>query len=111
MNTIPDKALKKLMGSTYKKSLVSVEDYLTPQTHRLYIYPQDRATVNRLPASYHDSFPDIDKYIKQTIRMAKSDQPNVTRSFDCRMCPYFSKCLFRNTPLRYEELRQLEKNT
>jgi 5'-3' exonuclease len=124
LEAISGKELNHIMKNTYKKSLVSTDMYLKPDRHKLYIYPQPPSTISRLPGKYRISFPDMTQYVAATITMAKNEKNQIDRDkqhqrsrdlssqeprlFDCRMCPYFSKCIFKNKPLKFKELMSLD---
>ena len=100
------------MNNHYIRSLVPVHNYLDTASHKLYIYPQPREILDRIPDKYKQYFPDMDKNIQKTvdqyyeldnkkdmIKYGKDD-----RFFDCRMCAYFSKCVFKSKHMTYKEL-------
>jgi hypothetical protein len=87
--------IKNIMNNCYAKSLVSVDKYISQQMHKQYIYP-----LQLNPLHFNESFPNIVQYVIDTFN--KQDQ-----LFDGRMCPYFSKCIFKNISLSYHKLLQL----
>lgn len=95
-----------IMSNVYTNSLVPTDKYLTSNLHKFYIYPLSTPTINNLPSKYRDTFPNMLEYIKLTIDSAnnKNKKNNRNRVFDCRMCAYLSKCIFKSKLLTYEEL-------
>jgi hypothetical protein len=104
---ISDKEFENIMNNVYKKSLIKTDNFLDEEKHKLYIYPQDKEIINSLPKEYHKYFPDIYHYIDETIKTSKNNKIN-KRYFDCRMCPYFSKCIFKSEMITYRELKQMK---
>lgn len=108
-----EKNIINIMLNVYNKSLVPTNKYLTEKTHKFYIYPLSKTTLSYLPTKYHDTFPDMLEYIKMTIKSASdySKKGKRNRVFDCRMCAYLSKCIFKNKMMSYAELNAIKKNT
>jgi hypothetical protein len=106
------KTIMSIMLNVYKKSLVTTNMYITPKLHSLYIYPLTKKTIFYLPKKYLDTFPDMIEYIKYTIKNSKvtSKSKKYERVFDCRMCAYLSKCIFKNRMLSYDELKAININ-
>lgn len=109
--------MRSIMKGFYKRSLVSVDQYLKSDKHRFYIYPQTSSVIERIPQKNKINFPDMMEYVNQTIKMAsnskgkqneQTDKKN--RVFDCRMCPYFSKCIFKNKHMTFKELSNFDLN-
>ena len=106
--------IKYLMKNVYKNSMVTLSEYLGSKIHKLYIYPQTEDIIKNIPKKYQISFPNIYKYVEDTITMTNSSRGNIdkydkkNRVFDCRLCPYFSKCLFKNNMLSFRELLSLQ---
>ena len=96
-NTISKHKINELFENVYNKSLVSTKKYINKQLHRLYIYPLDRSIVNKIEDTYKPSFPDMIYNVSETIKHKKM-------YFDCRLSPYFSKCLFKSKKLSFDEL-------
>ena len=120
LQTITDNNLKNIMKGFYKKTLIPTESYIKSDKHRFYIYPQSTQTIEKIPVTYKVYFPDMLKNIKITIDQfniksngvdeTKNNKQNVhkkNRFFDCRMCPYFSKCLFQSKHITFKELMNL----
>ena len=110
--------LKTHIHHVYKNSLVKTNDYLTKTQHKIYIYPQTNDTVQKyIPPKYRESYPDINKYVEYTIEASnkilltnskeEKRQINIDRVFDCRLTSYFSKCLFKNKLLSFNELKSI----
>lgn len=114
MQNMEEQNLKKLVKGTYKKSLVTTDKYLTPELHRFYIYPLPTSVIAALPAKNQINFPDIMEYVKITIESVEKnsskggEKRKRERVFDCRMCPYFSKCIFKSESLDYKGLASLK---
>tara|TARA_B110000908_G_C10181106_1_gene415716 strand:+ start:6 stop:1226 length:1221 start_codon:yes stop_codon:yes gene_type:complete len=108
-----EKNIMNIMINVYKKSLVSTDNYLTENTHKFYIYPLSKTTISHLPKKYHATFPDMLEYINMTIKSASNNSKKEKRKrvFDCRMCAYLSKCIFKNKMMSYEEVIGIKKNT
>lgn len=106
------KELKKMLKNTYKKSLIPINQYIEPLKHQMYIYPQSDEVLAQLPEKYKINFPNMVNYVKSTIKTAELTKNNINgkyeRVFDCRNCPYFSKCLFKGKDLGYKDLMNLE---
>jgi hypothetical protein len=127
LQTITDIELKNIMKGFYKKSLIPIDGYIKSDRHKIYIYPQNTQTIAKIPDSYKIYFPDMLKNIKATIDLFNintndNDNDNENnikpqhvnredRFFDCRMCPYFSKCLFRSKHITFKELMKLDINS
>lgn len=109
-----NKELKKIMKNTYKKSLIPIDRYIETNKHRLYIYPQPEEVLAQIPEKYKINFPNMENYVKTTVKTAELTKNNINgafeRVFDCRQCPYFSKCLFKGKDLGYKELMNLNVN-
>ena len=103
------KLIKNMMKKVYDKSLIHTSRYLQPDRHRFYIYPLEADVIAQLDPKYIKAFPnmrkEIDKTIKQlfVIREKKGEPPQRT-FFDCRECPYFSKCIFDAEALTFKDL-------
>ena len=102
------KNITNIMSNVYNKSLVSVDKYLTIEQHRLYIYPI--SDTKDIPYRYHKSFPNMENYVKQTLNSVNIKNKKRKRLFDCRMCAYFSKCIFESNSLTYDELINIDKH-
>lgn len=106
--------LKKIMKNTYKKSLIPIDQYIEAEKHQMYIYPQSEKVLAMLPEKYKINFPNIGNYVKSTVKTAELTKNNINRKFervfDCRQCPYFSKCLFKGKDLGYKDLMNLNIN-
>ena len=90
------------MKNVFENSLIKFSNYINDKLHKLYIYPQ--YDISNIPTKYHESFPNIRKYIKKVIKHKKSKG-----LFDARMCPFFSKTFFKNKKLSYNELLEMGK--
>lgn len=93
------------MKNVYKNSLVPVNEYLTSDKHKFYIYPHTSDTIGKIQNKYKKYFPDMQQYINEAIRDYTS--PNKKKSNDCFNCmghPYFSKCEFKAEHMSYNEL-------
>jgi 5'-3' exonuclease len=90
------------MKNVFEISLIDSSKYINDKLHKLYIYPQ--YDISKIPSKYHDSFPNIRKYIKKVMKYGKSKG-----LFDARMCPFFSKTFFKNKKLSYDELLEMGK--
>ncbi len=105
------KELKRIMKNTYKNSLIPVDQYIESDKHQMYIYPQSEDVLALLPDKYKINFPNMEDYVKSTIKTAEFTKNNINgkyeRVFDCRHCPYFSKCLFKGKDLGYKDLMNL----
>lgn len=119
IENITDNDLKNIMKDIYKKSLIDTNHYLQSEKHKFYIYPHSSYFLqNILPKKYQLNFPDMNEYVIASLKMANESNNNNNnknkknekneRVFDCRMCPYFSKCLFKNKTLTFKELNALE---
>ena len=115
MNSLGKKELKNIMKNTYQKSLVSTDQYLKSDKHRFYIYPQSTDTLAKLPEKYRDYFPNMIDYVSKSIQLARASGTNqITkeqkheRVFDCRMCPYFSKCIFKSRSMTFNDLNTFD---
>jgi hypothetical protein len=98
----------------YKKSLVSFDNYLKSDKHKFYIYPQSSDIIKSLPDKYKIYFPDMINYVNHSIKLAKSSNKYIDkklRVFDCRMCPYFSKCIFKSKHMTFNELMNIKSFT
>lgn len=118
LETTSTNDLKSIMKGFYKRSLVSVDDYLKSDKHRFYIYPQSSAVIERIPEKNKIFFPDMLGYVNQTIRLADESKGKTNgqidkkdRVFDCRMCPYFSKCIFKSKHMTFKELMGFDLNS
>jgi hypothetical protein len=101
--------LENLMKGFYQKSLVSTDNYLKTDRHKLYIYPQTNDTIAKIPNEYREHFPDMSQYVAMSLDMYNSNKDtDVSTVFDCRMCPYFSKCLFKNRHITFRDLMKLD---
>jgi hypothetical protein len=112
----------KLLKNTYKRSLVPISQYIGSDKHQLYIYPQSDEVLASLPEKYKINFPDMKNYVDSTFKTMEhvkngqenqenqKNQKNQDNAFDCRNCPYFSKCLFKSKNLSYKELMGLDLN-
>lgn len=107
--------VKNIMKGFYKRSLIPVDRYIKSDKHRFYIYPQTTEIIQKIPAKFKQSFPDMLQYIEKTLKMAEDKRGVVTqgagteeRVFDCRMCPYFSKCVFKNRHMTFNDLMELD---
>lgn len=110
-----------MINSVYEDSLVNVADYLDDNIHKLYIYPLDYPTdYNIYNETYKieeniNAFPDIKSYVKITldrlvdIRKNKSIDDDIDVQFNCSDVPYFSKCVFKNEMLTYDELVDINR--
>lgn len=117
------KDVRNMMKKVYEKSLIHTSRYLKEDRHKFYIYPQTPDMVSQLGPRYHDTFPDIKIEVKKSIdylekiRVAKKrDQKSGEKAikvkrpemfFDCRECPYFSKCIFDASLLTFKELMDM----
>jgi hypothetical protein len=110
LSNADNEQLDHLFYGTYERSLVPVWKYLNQYQHKFYIYPQEKK--NELHAAQKNtsinpkldlSFPDIKHYVNKTIDNYYNDV-NDKKYFDCRLSPYFSKCIFRNRKLTFKEL-------
>ncbi|VBB18808.1 XRN 5'-3' exonuclease [Yasminevirus sp. GU-2018] len=116
LSTISDTDLKSIMKNLYTRTLVPTENYLKSDRHRFYIYPQSTQIIERIPKEYKQYFPDMNLSIKKSVEQFNSlaeggDSKKVNkddRFFDCRMCPYFSKCVFKSDHLTFKELMSLD---
>lgn len=100
--------MRSIMKGFYKRSLVEFDQYLKSDKHRFYIYPQPSDIVAKIDEKHKINFPDMLNYVAQTINLT-SDAKNSyidkkNRVFDCRMCPYFSKCIFKSKHMTFKEL-------
>ena len=118
INTLNKNELQHIMEDTYQKSLIKTKHYIDQNKHNLYIYPQKSDVISKLPNKYQEYFPNMNKYVDLTIQMANNSKNNLIgrdkkheRVFDCRMCPYFSKCVFKNKMISYEKLKSLNVNS
>lgn len=101
--------LRKTMKNIYNKSLVNNKDYISYDLHKFYIYPQSKEIIQKIPDNYKNAFPDMIEYVKFTIEQSKMDKNvDIKRVFDCRLCPYFSKCIFESDLLTFNELKRLK---
>jgi hypothetical protein len=106
---LTDTELKNAIDGTYKKSLVTVENYLQPAHHRFYIYPVTAENLKKIPPKYQLSFPNITEYVEKTVNIAKNNNRGKNEKvFDCRLCSYFSKCIFKSHMLSFDELKQID---
>ena len=115
MESITTNALKNIMKGVYKRSLVQFDDYLKPNKHQFYIYPQSSEIIKNIPEKNKINFPDMIEYVKRTVQLTnntenKTNKQNINKNrvFDCRMCPYFSKCLFKNKHMTFKELNEFD---
>ncbi len=97
INVISKQKLGTLLDNVYSNSLVSTKKYINKKLHRLYIYPVDRTIANNIDDAYKSAFPDMIHNVTETIKHKKTH-------FDCRLSPYFSKCLFKGKKLSFDEL-------
>lgn len=103
LDKINEQQLQHLINNTYTKSLVNVSDYIDDKTHKLYIYPVTSDNIRKnIQPSLLAAFPNIIKFVKNTLKYN-----NGKKYFDCRLCPFFSKCIFKNKMLSFEEIKQL----
>ena len=106
------KQLKNMIKKVYDKSLIHTSRYLQTERHRFYIYPLDRDMIDRLDPKYAGAFPDMKAEVKKSIKLLddiRKDKKNSRNLkdrtfFDCRECPYFSKCIFGGESLTFKEL-------
>jgi hypothetical protein len=111
------KQLKNMIKKVYDKSLIHTSRYLQSERHTFYIYPQDRDEIDRLDQKYTRVFPDMKSEVKRSVQqlndLRKSESKKASKSalarpkrtfFDCRECPYFSKCIFDAESLTFKEL-------
>ena len=106
LESIDYKEMKHALSNIFNISLVPTKDYISSKQHKLYIYPHKPSELEllyqKIPDSYHKSFPDMNKYIDNTL----NDDTN-EKHFDCRLTTYFSKCIFESKHLNYKELKNL----
>jgi hypothetical protein len=109
--------MKNIMDGFYKRSLVSIDQYLKPDKHRFYIYPQSSSVIEKIPQKNKINFPDMLEYVKTSIKIAEKIKGKTNtyidkkdRVFDCRMCPYFSKCIFKSKHMSFKELSNFNLN-
>ena len=104
--------LERLMKGFYQRSLVSTDNYLKTDRHKFYIYPQSSNVITKIPNEYKDYFPDMSKYIATTLDLynANNSENDIT-VFDCRMCPYFSKCIFKSRHITFKQLLDIDYST
>lgn len=109
MHRMSDAELANIMDNVYTKSLVQLHDYLDEKTHKFYIYSHNKSVIDKLPDRYHKYFPDMTNYVKISIKMSKNKSKNKKQHnvFDCRMAPYFSKCIFKGELMSYNELKHM----
>jgi 5'-3' exoribonuclease Xrn1-like protein len=109
------KVLKNMIKKVYEKSLIHTSRYLQSERHKFYIYPQPIDMIDRLDPKYVKVFPDIESEVNKSIadleqlRKAKGDKKQrakvkTSAFFDCRDCPYFSKCIFDAESFTFKEL-------
>lgn len=113
LNKIDTRDMKNIMKGVYKKSLVSFDNYLKTDKHRLYIYPQSSDIIKSIPDKYKIYFPDMLEYVNHSINLAKNTNSHIdkkSRVFDCRLCPYFSKCIFKSKHMTFNELMSFNMN-
>ena len=110
--------MRNIMKGFYKRSLVSVDMYLKSDKHRFYIYPQPSSIIAKIPEKNKNNFPDMLEYVKTSIRLANESKnkqngqiDKKNRVFDCRMCPYFSKCIFKSRHMTFKELSNFDLNS
>lgn len=98
LNEIDVNHISKNISNAYFNSLIKIKDYIGKETHNFYIYPLDKDELVRINEKYKKSFPDIKHHVTETI------SGNYNKYFDCRLCPYFSKCIFYGKKLTFVEL-------
>lgn len=95
--------LKQLIENTFVNSLVPVSEYIDETKHKLYIYPiTDEKVRKNIHPSLLAAFPNIISFVKNTLKYN-----NGKKYFDCRLCPFFSKCIFKNKMLTMGEIKRL----
>jgi hypothetical protein len=116
LTNIDRKVLKNMIKKVYDNSLVHTSRYLQNDRHKFYIYPQPKNIIDRLDPQYIKVFPDINAEVYKSIKVLesirknkKSDKIKTTdgnkeKFFDCRECPYFSKCIFDAASLTFKQL-------
>ena len=106
------KDIKYIMKGFYKRSLINSDQYLKSDKHRFYIYPQSSQIIEKLPAKYKIFFPNMLDYVQKSIKLASHTKyiDKSQRFFDCRMCPYFSKCIFKSRHMTFNELINFDIN-
>jgi hypothetical protein len=106
------KDIKYIMKGFYKRSLISSDQYLNSDKHRFYIYPQTPQIIEKIPVKYKIFFPDMLDYVQKSIKLASHTKhiDKSQRVFDCRMCPYFSKCIFKSRHMTFNELVNFDIN-
>jgi len=107
---IDNPRMTKLMNGVYKKTMIRTTKYLDKKGQSLYIYPLNESDkklfIDNLKLHpYSSAFPDMDKYVKDSIYQYKTKSYH--KYFDCRLCPYFSKCIFESKNLTYCELKKI----
>jgi hypothetical protein len=121
LTNVDRKGLKNMIKKVYDKSLVHTSRYLQNDRHKFYIYPQPKNIIDRLDSQYIKVFPDINAEVHKSIKVLESirknkksdkvktndtnkEKNNKQKFFDCRECPYFSKCIFDAASLTFKEL-------
>lgn len=114
LKNIKPSQLKYIMKNVYKKSLVSTDTYIKTDKHKFYIYPQPTRVIKMIPIKYISSFPDIYEQTKKAcaqFRQLEQHGRTTIRNnfFDCALCPYFSKCIFKSTYMTWGALMKFKQ--
>lgn len=100
VSSINENELKKIMHNFYAKNTISVTKYLSKEIHSYYIYP------HKNQSDTNEYFPNIKQYVIDTYD--NHDNNKKVTYFDCRLCPYFSKCIFENKQLSFNKLKDIK---
>lgn len=103
-----NKNIKSMMFNVYNRSLIKTNNYITHDKHSMYIYPLSKKEISYISKKYQYVFPDMIEYVKITINESNIKSKKRKRLFDCRMCAYLSKCIFKNKMLTYRELCDID---
>lgn len=110
-DTVSTNDVKNIMKNFYKKTLIQTSSYIKSDRHKFYVYPQSTQTINSLPDNYKAFFPDMTNVTNSTMNFVKIENFKGDRFFDCRLCPYFSKCVFKSKHITFRELMNLDINS
>lgn len=103
--------MKEMFNDVYESSLVPFDSYIKTDKHKLYIYPQSGETISTIPNKYKQYFPNLQNEVRVIIQKYNSNDTNTKTNtkqfFDCRMCPYFTKCLFDAEHITFDLLNSL----
>lgn len=107
-----------VIDTVYDDSLVMTTEYMDDTKHKLYIYPMEYDSKGNpeYDVPYPRAFPNVVQYVKHVVTKledVRNDKNNDNDNndnmyFNCGDVPYFSKCVFDNRMLSYDELMEIE---